>query len=104
MIYELRTYHIHPGKMQDILARFKDHTVQLFANHGMNITDFWEDVEASNNRLYYVVEHPDLETRNRNFEDFQKDPVWIEVKRLSELNGPLVDRIDSTFMKKALVL
>ncbi|WP_223192250.1 NIPSNAP family protein [Paenibacillus sedimenti] len=34
MLYELRIYHIHPGKMQEIQARFRDRTLQIFAKHG----------------------------------------------------------------------
>ena len=31
MIYELRTYEAAPGKMPELNARFRDHTLRIFA-------------------------------------------------------------------------
>lgn len=40
MLYELRIYHIHPGKMQAINDRFSNHTLRIFAKHGIKVIDF----------------------------------------------------------------
>ncbi|KRF13401.1 NIPSNAP family protein [Paenibacillus sp. Soil787] len=101
MLYELRIYDVNPGKMKVIQDRFRDHVIQLFMNHDMKVTHFWEDSEDANNRLYYVVEHDNMEMRNLNYEHFRNDPEWIEVKRISELDGPLVKKQESIFMKNA---
>ena len=34
-IYELRTYYASDGKLDDLLARFRNHTIALFDKHGM---------------------------------------------------------------------
>ena len=34
-VYELRIYHAAPGKMDSLVARFRDHTDKLFAKHGI---------------------------------------------------------------------
>ena len=34
MIFELRIYHALPGKLNDLVARFRDHTEKLFERHG----------------------------------------------------------------------
>lgn len=99
MIYELRIYHIHPGKMADIHRRFSTLTLRLFEKHGMRTVDFWEDAEGKN-IIYYILEHKDMESRNKAFNEFLNDPEWIEGKRLSELNGPIVERIENYFMKR----
>lgn len=99
MLYELRIYHMNPGKMPIIKDRFKDHVITLFAKHDMKITHFWEDVDEASNRLYYVVEHANMEMRNLNYDRFRSDPEWIEIKRVSELDGPLVNKQESIFMK-----
>lgn len=99
MIYELRVYTIYPGKMEDIHKRFREKTLNLFKKQGMEVIDFWEDIEGRN-KLYYVMEHPDIDTRNRNFEAFLNDPEWIETRDLSELNGPIVEKVDYFFMKR----
>ncbi|MBM7568126.1 NIPSNAP family protein [Paenibacillus sacheonensis] len=101
MIYELRIYDVSPGKMEAIIERFDNHVVALFAKHGMPIKQFWVDADDANNRLYYVVEHRDMEARNLNYERFRADAEWIEVKRISELNGPLTQKQESIFMRNA---
>ncbi|RED58600.1 NIPSNAP family protein [Cohnella lupini] len=99
MLYELRVYDIHPGKMKVIQDRFRDHVISLFMKHDMKVTQFWEDFDEANNRLYYVVEHANMEMRNLNYERFRNDPEWIETKRITELDGPLVNKQESIFMK-----
>jgi hypothetical protein len=99
MLYELRVYHIHPGKMQEIKARFRDYTLGIFAKHGMKVIAFWENTDEARNSLYYVMEHQNLESRNQSFEDFNKDPDWIELKRATEQNGPLIKEKEIVFLK-----
>jgi len=36
-VFELRTYYAHPGKMEALHARFRDHTNKLFVKHGMTL-------------------------------------------------------------------
>ena len=55
-IYELRTYTTNEGKLDDLHARFRDHTVTLFKKHGMESVGYWvpADEPASENTLIYV--------------------------------------------------
>ncbi|NBD23724.1 NIPSNAP family protein [Paenibacillus glycinis] len=101
MLYELRMYDIVPGRMPAILDRFRDDTIKLFAKHDMKVTQFWIDADEASNRLYYLVEHADMDARNLNYERFRADPEWLEVRRVSEQDGPLVDKQESVFMKNA---
>jgi hypothetical protein len=101
MLYEMRVYDVSPGKMEAIIERFDKHVVALFDKHGMTIKHFWVDADDANNRLFYVVEHSDMETRNANYERFRADPAWIEAKRLSELDGSLTQKQESIFMQNA---
>ncbi|MFC4807862.1 NIPSNAP family protein [Paenibacillus sp. GCM10023250] len=101
MLYELRIYDVMPGKMPALLDRFRDSAIGLFEKHGMTITQFWQDADEARNRLYYVVEHPDMEARNANYERFRSDPEWLEVRRASELGGPLIQKQESLFMHQA---
>lgn len=56
MMYELRTYHATPGKISNLLARFRNHTVALFAEHNIESIGYWID-DAQLNDLIYVVKH-----------------------------------------------
>jgi len=99
-VYELRIYHVLPGKMDDLVARFRDHTMKLFANHGIKSVAYWRalDEPMKSSTFFYILEHPSREAAATNWKAFQDDPAWKVVKAKSEENGPLVEKIDSTFL------
>ena len=100
VVYELRIYHASPGKLPDLLARFRDHTVKLFARPGIKSVAYWTPVDEpeKGNTLIYILEHPSREEAATNWKSFQDDPEWKSVKEKSELNGKLTEKIDSTFL------
>jgi hypothetical protein len=100
-VYELRIYHAAPGKLGELLARFRDHTTKLFENHGMKVLAYWTplDEPERGNMLVYILQHPSREAATANWKSFQDDPEWKRVKAESEANGKLAEKIDSTFME-----
>lgn len=46
--YELRIYTAAPGKLPELLARFRNHTCKLFEKHGMENIGFWVPVDPEN--------------------------------------------------------
>jgi len=99
MIYEWRAYYIMPGRMPDIQKRFADHTMKLFAKHGIKVVGFWETVFGESNELVYMCAFDDLAHRDRVWNAFQSDPEWQAVRKQSELNGPLVQRVVNKIFK-----
>jgi len=99
-VYELRVYHAAPGKLGELLARFRDHTTKLFTKHGMKNIAYWTPVDdpERENTLIYILQHPSRETAAANWKSFQDDPEWKRVKEESEANGKLAEKIDSTFL------
>jgi hypothetical protein len=99
-IYELRVYHAAPGKLPDLLTRFREHTVKLFDRHGMKSVAYWTPLDEpdKSNTLIYILQHPSREAATANWKAFQDDPEWRAVHEKSEANGKLVDKVDSTFM------
>jgi hypothetical protein len=99
-LYELRIYHVAPGKIDDLVARFRDHTMKLFADHGIKSVAYWTalDEPVKNSTFFYILEHPSREAAAANWKAFQADPEWQRVKAKSEENGKLVEKIDSTFL------
>ena len=99
-IYELRVYHVYEGKIEDLLARFRDHTVGLFKKHGMTSIAYWTplDEPLKGKTLIYVLKHPSREAATTNWETFRADPEWVKVKETSEAKGKIVEKVDSTFM------
>jgi hypothetical protein len=99
-VYELRMYHVHPGKMDALRSRFGDHTDAIFKRHDMKSIGYWvpEDAPNSQNLFIYILEHPSRQEAEKNWAAFQADPEWKKVKAESEAQGPLVDHIDRYFM------
>ena len=99
-VYELRLYHVNPGKMDVLRDRFRDHTDAIFKRHNMKSVGYWvpQDAPSSENLFVYILEHPSREEAKKNWDAFHDDPEWKKVKAESEKNGPLVDHIDNYFM------
>jgi NIPSNAP len=99
MIYELRTYHCIPGRLPALLKRFEGTTLRLFERHGFKQLGFWTvAIGESNQDLIYILEWDSLADREKKFVAFQSDPEWIEARRLSEENGPLVNSITNAIL------
>jgi hypothetical protein len=100
-VHELRTYHCNPGKLNDLLTRFRDHTMTLFERHGMKNVGYWvpADDPAKQNTLVYIIAHENRELAKKNWDEFRADPEWKKVQSASEANGKLVERIDSVYME-----
>ncbi|MDD9268329.1 NIPSNAP family protein [Paenibacillus sp. GCM10023248] len=101
MLYELRIYDVVPGRMQDLLDRFSHHTLDLFKKHHMKVTNFWVDADESRNKLYYVFEHENRASRERNFQAFLEDREWLDLEERTERNGPFYEKIEVIYMNNA---
>jgi|ERR1039457_3219636 hypothetical protein len=99
-VFELRTYTCYEGKLPDLLARFRNHTMRIFEKHGMTNIAYWvpQDAPASQNTLTYVIAHASREAAKRNWDEFRQDPEWQKVQKDSEANGKLVSKVESVFM------
>jgi NIPSNAP len=102
-VYELRVYHTAPGKLPDLLTRFREHTIKIFDQHGLKSIAYWipTDEPEKSNTLIYILEHPSREAAAANWKSFQDDPNWKSVRDKSEANGKLVEKVDSTYMALA---
>jgi hypothetical protein len=100
-IFELRTYYMHPGRVDAINARFRDHTRTLFEKHGMTNVVYWYTVEAdgSQPKLVYLLAHKSVEAAKSSFSSFGQDPEWVRVRNASEESGPIVQKIESVYFK-----
>src|SRR5712692_8547528 len=79
--FELRTYNAAPGKLDELHARFRDHTMKLFEKHGMSNIGYWVpfgNPTNSNpaNQLIYLLAYPNRDAREKSWKDFMADPEW----------------------------
>ncbi|MDF2650788.1 MAG: hypothetical protein K0Q73_6593 [Paenibacillus sp.] len=101
MLYELRTYQMKPGRLQVMLDRFRTDTIRLLAKHNMKVTQFWVDADESKDRLYYVLQHPEMASREWNYKAFMEDPEWLALRKQTETDGVLYEYVESAYMKQA---
>jgi hypothetical protein len=99
-VYELRVYQAVPGRLAQLLARFREHTAKLFDRHGMKNVAYWTPVDEpqKSNTLIYILQHPSREAAAANWKSFQDDPEWKSVRDKSEANGKLVEKVESTYL------
>jgi hypothetical protein len=99
-VYELRTYTAPDGKLPELNARFRDHTMRIFEKHGMKSVGYWvpQDAPDHNNTLTYMISHDSRDAAKKNWADFQADPEWKKVSAESQVNGPIVAKVVSVFM------
>jgi len=100
-VYELRTYIATPGNLDKVLARFRDHTLKIFAKHGMVSVGYWVTTDAKDGaggKLVYLLAHPSREAATANWAAFRADPEWVAAKAASEANGQIVASTESVFL------
>jgi len=97
LLYELRTYTTHPGKLEELHSRFSNHTQALFEKHGIKNVAYWTPVDTPNT-LVYIIAHTSKEAAEASWKAFVADEEWRTVYAESQANGPLVANIESVFM------
>ncbi len=110
-VFELRTYTTEPGRLDNLNARFHDHTVKLFAKHGMTNVAYWNPLADqkgavkppdAKNTLIYLLAHASQDAAKASFDAFRKDPDWVAARKASEdkAGGSLTikDGVKSVFL------
>jgi hypothetical protein len=101
-VFELRTYTTNEGKLENLNARFRDHTIGLFKKHGIESVGYWVPVDEkrSQNTLIYVIKHKSREAATESWKAFGSDPEWQKVAQESQIDGKiLARRPESVFME-----
>ena len=99
--YELRTYTTNEGKLPNLNARFRDHTVRLFKKHGMDNIVYWTPTaeDKKDNTLVYIIAHDSREAAKTNWKGFGGDPDWGKVRVESQVDGKFLSkRPESVYM------
>jgi len=100
-VFELRTYHCLPGRLEALKARFRDHTVKLFEKHGIQNIGYWvpqDEDKGKSTTLIYIVAHPNKEAAAKAWAAFRADPDWVKARTESEKDGKIVEKLESVYM------
>ncbi|MDH4065472.1 MAG: NIPSNAP family protein [Acidobacteriota bacterium] len=100
-VYELRTYTAPEGKLADLHARFRDHTLRIFQKHGMTSVIYLAPTDAplKDNTLVYLLAHQSRDAAQKSWDAFRNDPEWKKVASESQMNGPIVSKVESVFLQ-----
>lgn len=102
-VYELRTYVTPDGKLADLDARFRNHTMKLFEKHGMTNGPYFHPMDAdkgASNTLIYWVTHQSSAAAAESWKGFRGDPDWVKVRDASEVNGKLTASVESIHLTR----
>ncbi len=93
-VYELRTYTTLPGRLPALHKRFAEHTLALFAKHGMRNEQYFTptDTTKAKTTLIYLLSHESEEAANRSWKSFRADPAWIAARDASEADGTILEK------------
>ena len=97
-LFEMRVYYAKPGKLDALNARFRDHTLKLFAKHGMTSLGYFVPTANSENKLVYFLAFPDRAAHDASWKAFSADPDWKAAAKASETGGKLIDHIENAFL------
>jgi hypothetical protein len=99
-VLEVRKYTANPGKLDALLQRMREGETQLFEKHGMKGVFYSVPADApeSQNTFIYVLSHQSREAAKKSWDDFRNDSSWKSIRDTSEANGPLVGKVESTFV------
>lgn len=98
-VFELRTYTAAPGKLDELLTRFRTHTMEIFEKHGMTNVGYWLPIDNESNQLVYMLAFPSRFARNEAWARFDMDPEWQRVYEESIRDGNLVENVESIMMR-----
>jgi hypothetical protein len=99
-VFELRTYTAPEGRLDDLLARFRNDTLRIFEKHGMENVGYWvpEDAPVSANTLIYILAHDSRDAATKSWAAFREDPEWLAVRERTQANGPITSNVQSVFL------
>jgi NIPSNAP len=100
-VFELRTYTSPEGRLDDLLARFRNDTLRIFEKHGMENVGYWvpTDAPASANTLIYILAHDSRDAATKSWAAFREDPEWLAVRERTQANGPITSNVQSVFLE-----
>jgi hypothetical protein len=99
-VFQLRIYEVSPDKRTQFNDRFKKHALRIMQRHDFRPVVFWESESVSNFEFIYILERPNIETMERQWNAFLADSEWIEIKRkMANAIGEPVQRVISRVLK-----
>ncbi len=96
-VHQLRIYEIFERNKTAFHERFRDHCLRIMARYGFRVVAMWESRSADRTEFVYLLEWPDVATKDAAWRAFLADEEWKEIKRSTaarhgDLVGDIQDR------------
>ena len=88
MIYELRIYRLHPGKMNEFLRGFRK-ARKFMKKYGVTFVDAWKNEERED-EFIWIRSFANTKARDKAIDAYYKSPEWMKI----------VDEIRSTIRRR----
>jgi len=99
MVHELRIYHLHPGRTEAILRRFKERMFDLLHKHGIKVVDFYVDAEGRD-KVYWICEFENAEAKEAAWKSFFADPELLEIRDKYDADGVIMKDHESYMIER----
>lgn len=90
--YELRTYRAADGRLDELHARFRQHSLPLLQRHGAEVVGTWVPKPNPDNVVVALLAYPSPAARQAVWASVVADPQWAALKR-ADRRGLLVEDI-----------
>jgi hypothetical protein len=102
MIYQLRVFTDHPGRVDAHINRFREHTCQLLEKHGITVIGCWTTAtDEHTDQVVFITAHESYEAMRAAQAAFAADPEQNAMVRDSEKDGPIIHHSDNWYLKPA---
>lgn len=86
--FEMHIYHVVPGRLNRLMSRFRDHTLELFDKHGLTSVAYWL-TEEPETKLVYILAADSPDAAEAGWAALFADPRWTRAFEESMVDGPL---------------
>ncbi len=80
MIYEERVYEIPNQVRKAFHERFEQHAMRIMQKYGFTFVGCWDEEIGEMQNFVYILQWPDLNTRQEAWAKFNGDPEWTQIK------------------------
>ncbi len=92
MIYQLRTFKDHPGRVDAHIERFRDFTCRLLEKHGAQVVGLWTCVDDEHkDQVVFLAAYESVEAMRAATTAFAADPEQASMVTNSEQGGPIIE-------------
>lgn len=88
-VFELRIYHVVPGKLRVMESRFREKTSKILGRHHLNVVGYCMTEDEKNNSFVFLLAHASWEEAGKNWQGFGSDPEFQEVLQAEQTDKTL---------------